>query len=91
MARGLTECVVEAVKRGVDENVILELGGLYEDLLVANIDNGYYDDETVKDVGKALGLVHSAERATYDYAYINACFSEIRFRLTGIHDKEIED
>ena len=80
--------VLEAVNRGVDEQTIRELGVLYGRLISAEADDhGEGNRVTGQEIARDLKLPSGPD----DYEVFEICHLEIRYRLTGHRDREIED
>ena len=90
--RTQTDDVIEAMQRGVDIAVIRELGVIYDDLRGCLLDDhaGYWDSDHVREIAIKLNIDDPRQDVSRDYTFIDMCFSEIRFRLTGHRNEEIE-
>lgn len=83
--RTMTDDVLEAIQRGIDPDVIRELGVLYdalEEKYWEGIHGDYgWDHATIRKIADTLKLSPHDIRDGYDMAM--ECFKCIRYRLTG--------
>lgn len=88
-----TDDVIDAVKRGVDIEVIRELGVLYDLVVFGEHQFEAEDSLSMGYAGEAITKVSQALNINLSWSWgqndINACYLEIRYRLTGHREMTI--